>query len=108
MAGRDVARLALPLTTPGDSAPEAVLAVGILIPVAAQDHRLADGVPALTGLDPGLMIMGTAAAMVLAYSERFFGIAQGAVDAAFERMSPSQPMAARSAGRIAEGRCMCR
>jgi len=33
------------MTTPDDSAPEAVLAVGILIPLSAQDHRLADGVP---------------------------------------------------------------
>ena len=36
--------------------------------------------------------------MVLAYVVRFFGIAQGAVDAAFGRISPSLPMAARSLG----------
>jgi iron(III) transport system permease protein len=103
MTGRGVARIVLPLTTLGYAAPGAVLAVGILIPMAALDHRVADGVLALTGWDPGLMITGTAAALVLAYGVRFFGVAQGAVDAAFGRISPSLPMAARSLGRTAGG-----
>jgi iron(III) transport system permease protein len=77
--------------------------VGILIPLAALDHRLADGVLALTGYEPGLMLTGTVAALILAYAVRFFGIAQGAVDAAFGRISPSLPMAARSLGRSARG-----
>jgi iron(III) transport system permease protein len=57
----------------------------------------------LTGHDPGLILTGTAAALVLAYSVRFFGIAQGAVDSAFGRVAPSLPMAARSLGRSAGG-----
>ena len=103
MAGQGVARIVLPLTTLGYAAPGAVLAVGILIPMAALDHRIADGIEGLTGWDPGLIITGTAAALVLAYAVRFFGIAQGAVDAAFGRISPSLPMAARSLGRTAGG-----
>jgi len=103
LAGRGLARIVLPVTTLGYAAPGAVLAVGILIPLAALDHRLADGVLAITGYDPGLMMTGTAAALVLAYAVRFFGIAQGAVDAAFGRISPSLPMAARSLGRTARG-----
>jgi iron(III) transport system permease protein len=73
------------------------------VPLAALDHRLADTILALTGWDPGLMITGTAFAIGLAYVVRFFGIAQGAVEAAFERVSPSLPMAARSLGRSAGG-----
>jgi iron(III) transport system permease protein len=103
MAGRGAARIVLPLTTLGYAAPGAVLAVGILIPLAALDHRLADAVLAVTGFDPGLMLTGTAAALVLAYAVRFFGVAQGAVDAAFGRVSPSLPLAARSLGRTAGG-----
>jgi iron(III) transport system permease protein len=103
MAGRGAARIVLPLTTLGYAAPGAVLAVGILIPLAAMDHRLADAVLAVTGFDPGLMLTGTAAALVLAYAVRFFGVAQGAVDAAFGRVSPSLPLAARSLGRTAGG-----
>lgn len=103
MVGRGFARVVLPLTTLGYAAPGAVLAVGILIPLAALDNRVADAVFALTGHDPGLIMTGTSGALILAYAVRFFGIAQGAVDAAFGRVSPSLPMAARSLGRSAGG-----
>lgn len=103
MIGHRFARVVLPLTTLGYAAPGAVLALGLLIPMAQADHWLADTVLALTGFDPGLMLTGTAAALVLAYVVRFFGVAQGAVDAAFGRISPSLPMAARSLGRTAGG-----
>ena len=96
-------RYFLPLTTIGYAAPGAVLAVGILIPLAALDHRLADLIQWLTGRDPGLILTGSAAAIVLAYSVRFFALAQGAVDGAFGRISPSLPMAARSLGRSQGG-----
>ena len=98
-----VARLILPLTALGYAAPGAVLAVGILIPLAALDHRLADAILAMTGHDPGLLLTGTAVALVLAYMVRFFGIAQGAVEVAFGRVAPSLPMAARSLGQTAGG-----
>lgn len=103
LAGRGAARLVLPLTSLGYAAPGAVLAVGILIPLAALDHKLADLVLAVTGTDPGLILTGTATAVVLAYAVRFFGIAQGAVDAAFGRVSPSLPLAARSLGQTSGG-----
>jgi iron(III) transport system permease protein len=98
-SGRWLARLVLPLTALGYAAPGAVMAVGILIPLAALDHSLADAVLSLTGHDPGLMLTGTVAALILAYMVRFFGIAQGAVDSAFGRVAPSLPMAARSLGK---------
>lgn len=99
LSGRRLPRLLLPVTTVGYAAPGAVLAVGILIPLAALDHRVADGWLALTGHDPGLMLTGTGAAIVFAYIVRFFAIGQGALDAAFTRVPPSLPMAARSLGR---------
>lgn len=99
LSGRRLPRLLLPVTTVGYAAPGAVLAVGILIPMAALDHRVADALLALTGNDPGLLITGTGAAIVLAYVVRFFAIGQGAIDAAFTRVPPSLPMAARSLGR---------
>lgn len=103
LAGQRLPRLLLPVTTIGYAAPGAVLAVGLLIPLAALDQRVADLVLQITGHDPGLILTGTPAALVLAYSVRFFAIAQGAVDSAFGRVSPSLPMAARSLGRSAGG-----
>lgn len=93
----------LPFTTLGYAAPGAVLGVGILVPLAIFDNWQADTILALTGWDPGLVLTGTAFALVLAYCVRFFAIAQGAADAAMGRVSPSLPMAARSLGRSAGG-----
>ncbi|WP_151718343.1 ABC transporter permease [Gemmobacter serpentinus] len=103
MAGRGLPRWILPVTALGYAAPGAVLALGLLVPLAALDHRVADGILALTGHDPGLMLTGTSTAIVLAFIVRFFGIAQGAVDAAFGRISPNLPLAARALGRPAGG-----
>ncbi len=103
LSGHRLPRLLLPVTTLGYAAPGAVLALGMLVPLAALDHRVADAVLALTGYDPGLILTGTAAAIVLAYIVRFFGIAQGAVDVAFGRISPNLPHAARSLGQSAGG-----
>ncbi|OWU68572.1 iron ABC transporter permease [Roseovarius sp. 22II1-1F6A] len=103
LSGRQLPRLLLPVTTIGYAAPGAVLAVGVLIPLAAADHKLADGILALTGSDPGLILTGSAFAVVYAWGVRFFAIAQSAADGAMGRVSPSLPMAARSLGRTRRG-----
>ncbi|MDO6588208.1 iron ABC transporter permease [Salipiger sp. 1_MG-2023] len=92
-------RLLMPVTTIGYAAPGAVLGVGILIPLAGFDHVLADTVEAVTGIDIGLVLTGSAFALVLAYFVRFFAISQGAADAAMGRVSPNLAAAARSLGR---------
>jgi len=103
LTGRRLPALLLPLAATGYAAPGAVLAVGILIPLAALDHMLADGTLWLTGRDPGLLLTGSAAALIYAWVVRFFVLAQGAADAAFGRIPPSLPMAARSLGRTVGG-----
>ncbi|SMR83290.1 iron(III) transport system permease protein [Aliiroseovarius halocynthiae] len=103
LSGSVLARKLMPITTIGYAAPGAVLGIGILIPMAAADNAMADGILAVTGWDPGLVMTGTAFAVIYAYCVRFFAIAQGASDAAFERVSPNIPMAARSLGRSARG-----
>ncbi|WPY95637.1 iron ABC transporter permease [Limimaricola variabilis] len=103
LSGHRLPVLLLPVTAIGYAAPGAVLGIGILIPLAGFDNALADAVLALTGHDPGLLLTGTAAALVLAYCVRFFAIAQGTADAALGRVSPSLPMAARSLGQSAGG-----
>ncbi|WGW03763.1 ABC transporter permease [Tropicibacter oceani] len=99
LSGRRLPRLLLPVTTIGYAAPGAVLGVGILIPLAALDNSVADAILATTGWDPGLVMTGTAFALVLAYCVRFFAIGQGAADAAMGRVSPNLAAAARSLGR---------
>jgi iron(III) transport system permease protein len=99
LSGQALPRLLLPITTIGYAAPGAVLAVGILYPLAILDHRLADLLELTFGLDFGLILTGSSFALVLAYCVRFFAIAQGAADAAMGRVSPNLALAARSLGR---------
>jgi iron(III) transport system permease protein len=103
LSGRRLPRIVLPATTVGYAAPGAVLGLGVLIPMAALDNRVADAILSVTGWDPGLMLTGTSFALIFAYMVRFFAIAQGAADSAMGRISPSLPMAARSLGQTAGG-----
>jgi len=103
LTGHVLPKLLLPVTTIGYAAPGAVLGIGLLVPMAAADHALADAVERLLGVDIGLVLTGSAVAIVYAYAVRFFAIAQGAADAAMGRITPSLPMAARSLGRTARG-----
>jgi iron(III) transport system permease protein len=93
----------VPVASIGYAAPGAVLAVGILIPLAALDHRVADFWLWLTGTDPGLLLTGSATAIVFAYVVRFFAVPAGAAEAALGRIPPSLNMAARSLGQGAAG-----
>lgn len=99
LTGRRLPRLLLPVTTIGYAAPGAVLGVGILIPLAVMDNAFADFVETVSGADVGLILTGSAFALILSYCVRFFAIAQGAADAAMGRVSPNLALAARSLGR---------
>jgi iron(III) transport system permease protein len=96
-------RFLLPVTAIGYAAPGAIIGLGILIPMAAFDNMIADWIEAATGIDIGLLITGTATAVILAYCVRFFAIAFGAVDGALGRITPSMSMASRSLGQTAGG-----
>lgn len=98
VAGRKVAAAILPATMIGYAAPGAVLGLGIMIPLGIFDNALADFVEGLTGIDIGLLLTGTAVAIVLGYTVRFFALAQGAADTALGRLSPNLGHAARTLG----------
>ena len=98
-----MSRNLLTLTTLGYAAPGAVLGLGVLIPMAAADHFIADVFSPLFDRDLGLLMTGSAFAIIFAYSVRFFAIAQGATDAAMGGIAPSIPIAARSLGQTAAG-----
>jgi len=101
LGGRRLPAMLLPVTTVGYAAPGAVLAIGILFPLSRLDNAIADFVLAVTGYDIGLLMTGSAFAVIFAYFVRFFAIAQGAADAAFGRVAPSLPMASRTLGKSA-------
>jgi iron(III) transport system permease protein len=88
----------LTLTTLGYAFPGAVLGLGILIPLAAFDNWLADLVFATFRLDPGLLLTGTAGALIIAYCVRFFAIGVGAAEAGLAAISTNIPLAASTLG----------
>lgn len=96
-------KILMPITTIGYAAPGAVLALGILVPLATIDNAVADFILYLTGKDPGLLLLGSAGVLIFAYVVRFFAIAVSTADAALGTVSPSLPMAARSLGKTAGG-----
>ena len=93
----------VPVTTIGYATPGAVLAIGLLIPLAYVDNAVADLIAGLTGTDPGLLVTGSAAVLVLAYVIRFFAIPQGALESAMAQVTPNMDMAARSLGKRRAG-----
>ena len=93
-----IAPYILRLCALGYAIPGAVLSVGLLIPLAWFDNRLADMIAHWTGKDPGLLLTGGMAVLVLAYMVRFFAIGIGAVETSLAALSPNLPHAARTLG----------
>lgn len=95
--GRRRARLAsasLRVAGLGYALPGTVLAIGLLAPMAWFDT----GANALAGGAPRMLLMGSVAALVLAYVLRFLAIAAGGIDAGLARISGTFDQAARSLG----------
>ncbi len=82
----------------GYAVPGAVLAVGILVPVAAFDNALDAFLRETVGISSGLLLSGTVAAVLFAYVVRFLAVALGQVESSLEKISPSVDMAARTLG----------
>ncbi|MCC6474667.1 MAG: iron ABC transporter permease [Burkholderiales bacterium] len=82
----------------GYAMPGAVIAVGIMVPVARLDHWIADAVKAWFGVEAGLLLTGGAAALVYAYLVRFISVALQSVEAGLAGIRPSMEDAARSLG----------
>ncbi len=93
-----IPRLLAPITSVGYVMPGAVLGLGVVITLGWFDHWLADTVERLSGLDIGLVLTGSAFAVIFAYTVRFFALAFGSIDAGFGRVSPNLGAAARSLG----------
>ena len=100
---RRAPRLIAHATMIGYAAPGAVLAVGVLIPLAALDRTVHYAMVDLFGWGPGLLLTGSAFAVLFAYVVRFNAIAYGAIDGALGRVTPSMDMAARTLGATAGG-----
>ena len=82
----------------GYAIPGAVIALGILVPVARLDNLLADWARAHYGINLGLLLTGSVAVLIYAYLVRFLAIALHTVEAGLGKIRPSMEDAARSLG----------
>jgi iron(III) transport system permease protein len=78
--------------------PGTVLAIGLLIPLAGLDNGIDGLMRSLFGLSTGLLLSGTAFAVVLAYTIRFLAASLGAVGAGLSKISRNIDAAARTLG----------
>ncbi len=82
----------------GYAVPGTVIAVGALIPLTAFDHALILFMREHFGMTVGLVLTGSAMALVFAYVARFLAVALNAVESSMARIRPSIDDAARSLG----------
>lgn len=89
----------------GYALPGAVIAVGVLLPMAWLDHILANTLRETFGLDPGLVLTGSAVGLVFAYLVRFLAVSFHTVEASLTKIPRNLDEAARSLG-IGTGRTL--
>lgn len=82
----------------GYAVPGAVLAIGILLPLAWFDNRLIEATKALFSWNPGLVFTGSVIALVYASSLRFYGVASTNIAAGYARLPASLDDSARVLG----------
>jgi iron(III) transport system permease protein len=86
------------LASMGYAVPGAVLAVGVIIPLASLDNAV-DGIfRNQFGFSTGLILSGTTFALILTYVIRFLAISIGSIESSFSKVSNSIDMAARTLG----------
>lgn len=99
VSGNPVVRLAAGLSGLGYAIPGTIVALGILGPLIWVDHRLIQLVESASGLNAGLILSGSIAALLFAYTVRFLAISLGSVAAGLEKINPNLDHSARSLGR---------
>ena len=82
----------------GYAIPGAVLAVGVVVPLAAWDNAVDAFLRARLGIAPGLLLSGTVAALVFGYLVRFLALSHGAIEASLGKVTPNMDGAARTLG----------
>ncbi len=87
----------------GYAIPGAILAIGILIPLAAFDNMFDSFMRSTFGISTGLLLSGSLFALLFAYLVRFLAISLGTIEAGFHKISPNLDGAARTLGQNSVG-----
>jgi iron(III) transport system permease protein len=90
--------IAMNISQTGYALPGLVLALGLLTPVLAIDNALNTLAGWMGRSLPGLIVVGSGAAVVIAYVIRFLAVPTGFIKAGFERIPRDYDDSARAAG----------
>jgi len=90
--------LAARLSSLGYALPGAVLAIGVIIPLATFDNSVDAFMQRHFGFGTGLLLSGTPFAIVFAYCVRFLAVSTGSVESSLSKITPNMDMASRSLG----------
>jgi iron(III) transport system permease protein len=82
----------------GYALPGAVIAVGVLIPLAWLDRALSEAAAALFGVSLGLVLTSSVVGLLFAYVVRFLSVSYQTLDASLAKIPQSLDDAARSLG----------
>ena len=83
----------------GYAIPGTMIAVGILYPLAYVDNVINDVFDYVFGLDVGLVLTGSIAALTLAYLVRFMAVSLNTVESSLTKVTPSMEDASRTLGK---------
>lgn len=82
----------------GYAIPGAVIAVGVLLPLASADHGINWLTQSLFGLPSGLLLSGTAFALLIAYVVRFLAVGMASIVPGLAAIDPAMDASARVLG----------
>jgi iron(III) transport system permease protein len=98
LAPSPVVRISAQFASMGYALPGAVIAVGVLSPIAWVDRAAGALIETAAGRSPGVMLTGSVGAVLFAYAVRFLTVGLQTVDASLAAVPPSFDDAARSLG----------
>jgi iron(III) transport system permease protein len=93
-----VVRAATRFASIGYAVPGAVLAVGVIVPLAAFENSVDGFMRDAFGLSTGLFMSGTVVAITCGYLARFLSLSFGTLEAGLTKVTPNMDGAARTLG----------
>ncbi len=107
MSGNPILVAASRLASVGYAVPGAVLAVGVMIPLARADAAIDGLMRNLFGIPTGLLLSGTIVAVTYGYLVRFLALSYGTAESSLAKVTPNMDGASRTLG-MSPGRTLRR
>jgi iron(III) transport system permease protein len=98
IGGGPAVKAATRIASVGYAVPGAVLAVGVIVPLAIVDNAIDALSRKLFGISLGLLMSGTLVAIMYGYLARFTALSFGSLEAGLAKITPSMDGAARTLG----------